>query len=379
MPLPWFDAHLDLAYLAVCGRDMLAPLDPAAAPHPPSAVTLPSLVEGNVRFALATIFTEPTDPDNPPPAPEPQMYPAVDAARAFAVGRAQLEVYLTWRDRDHIGIDLARLFKGDPGVGEVRTGMGVSQPVPFTPEQRLAKLPAKPPLHIGILMENADPIRSPDDLAWWQSRGVCAVGLAWAKPSRYADGNMSPGGLTDPGRALVKEMDRLGVVHDASHLSDRSLGELLDLTDRPVIASHSNCRALVDGINQRHLTDEAIRHIEARAGVIGVNLFSKFLRRRTGVEVSASPWSAPGSRGPEARATIDDCIAHIDHVCSLVGHTRCIGLGSDMDGGFGADGLPRGINAPRDLSRLADALNARNWSDDDIAGFAWKNWAKFWS
>lgn len=92
MPL-WFDAHLDLAYLAVNGRDMLAPLDPASGPHPPAAVTLPSLREGAVRVALATVFTEAVA--DPGAVRDRSQYAAGDADRAHAVGRAQLEVYLT--------------------------------------------------------------------------------------------------------------------------------------------------------------------------------------------------------------------------------------------------------------------------------------------
>ncbi|MCC6321702.1 MAG: membrane dipeptidase [Phycisphaerales bacterium] len=352
----WFDAHLDLAYLAVNGRDMLAPLNPAATPHPPAAVTLPSLHEGGVRFALATIFTEPDGKDA-------EAYPAADPDRAFAVGRAQLEVYLTWRDRALIALDLPACLHIDKGLGQIRGGMGVSQLVNKSPAQRARELP-QTILHTGILIENADPIRSPDDLAWWKARagGVCAIGMAWAKPSRYAGGNSTNLGLTDLGRHLVRAMDALHIVHDASHLSDRAFHELCELTDKPIIASHSNCRALLgDPANQRHLTDAQIREIARRGGVIGLNLFSKFL-----------------SRDP-ARAPLSAALAHIDHICTLTGSRAHIGLGSDMDGGFAADRLPDGINTPRDLHALTDALRAAGWSHADIEAFQFGNWAAFWS
>lgn len=368
----WFDAHLDLAYLAVNGRDMLAPLDVSAGPHPPAAVTLPSLAEGGVRFALATIFTEPDGRDA-------EAYPAGDVQRAFTVGRAQLEVYLTWKDRGIAAIDLPGALRIDPGVGEVRGGMGVAQLMTESPSSRArrivgsGKTSSRPdssgPLHIGILMENADPIRSPEDLGWWKQRGVCAVGMAWAKPSRYAGGNTTDLGLTDLGRAMVREMDRLGVVHDASHLSDRAFRELCDHTDRPIIASHSNSRAILgDPANQRHLTDLQIREITRRGGVIGLNLFSKFLIP-----------TAPGRRPESGRATTRDALAHIDRICELAGDRLHVGLGSDMDGGFAADRLPDGLDHPRSLSRLADALSQHGWSDDEVEGFAYGNWAAFWS
>ncbi|MBX3359421.1 MAG: dipeptidase [Phycisphaeraceae bacterium] len=362
--VPWFDAHLDLACLAVHARDLLAPLDPAQGPWPPGAITLPSLAEAPVRFALATIFTEPVDSESQ--QTEPQMYPAGNSERAFLVGRAQLEVYLTWRDQSAVSLDLVELLRPEPGVGEIRGGMGVAETHALSLDRRLARLPHHSPLRLAILMENADPIRSPGDLQWWVEHGVRVVGMAWAKPSRYAGGNSTDLPISPMGRELVKEIDRLRVIHDASHLSDRSLAELFELTDRALIASHSNCRALVGGggfgENQRHLSDESIREITRRGGVIGLNLFSTFL--------------APGS---PPRARIADCVRHIEHICAIAGHTRAVGLGSDMDGGFGADRLPQGVDSPKDLPRLLEALAARGWADGDLARFAWRNWAEFFA
>lgn len=354
----WFDAHLDLACLALNRRDMLVSLPEdtsAIGPFAPASVTLPELASANVRFALATIFTEPDGDDA-------VAYPSGDAERAHAVGRAQLEAYFTWRDAGRVSIDLPKCLRGDPGIGEIRGGMGVSTISPVPLDKRIARLSEQ--LHIGILIEGADPIRTPDELAWWKERGACAVGLAWARPSRYAGGNTTDLGITDRGRTLVREMDRLGLVHDASHLSDRAFGELLDLTDRRIIASHSNCRAIVDpsGKNQRHLTDEQIRRIIDRNGIIGLNLFSRFLR--------------PG--GLEGRATIAEAISHVERICDLAGSRAHVGLGSDADGGFSALALPEGINGPRDFARLAEALRDRGWNDEHVADFAWKNWASFW-
>jgi membrane dipeptidase len=356
--LLWFDAHLDLAYLAVNGRDMDAPTDACAGPHPPAAVTLPSLREGAVRFALATIFTEAGGQG-------PEGYPVGDAERAHKVGRAQLEVYLTWRDRASAALDLLKSLRIDPHVGEVRGGMGVSEVVPAAALAAARKVARDGKLHIGVLIEGADPIRTPDELPWWVERGAVAIGMAWWRSSRYAGGNGSDDPLTPLGRVLIQQMDAHNVVHDVSHLSDRSLEGLLAATDRTVIASHSNCRALLpldkEGKpNQRHLTDATIREIARRNGVIGLNLLGAFL-----------------NKDPK-EASIDDCIAHIEHVCEVAGHRRIIGLGSDMDGGIRADELPIGIRKPADLAKLADALRARNWTDDDIRGFAAGNWLDFW-
>lgn len=354
-----FDAHLDLACLAVHGRDMLAPPETAGGPWQPGAVTLPSLAEGDVRIALATIFTEAD-------GKEKEGYPAGDVEAAHQRGREQLAVYESWRGAGHITIDLPALLREAARTGAFEGGMGW-------------KTHATTGLHIGILMENADPIRSPDELAWWKGRGVVAVGLAWARSSRYATGNgprpFSNGGadaafgLTDLGRAMVKAMDALGIVHDVSHLSDRAMDELLALTDRPVIASHSNCRAILkgdmgpEGKNHRQLRDESILEIARRGGVIGLNLVRNFI-----------PPREYGKDDP--RPTIDEAVAHVERICEFVGHRRAVGLGTDMDGGITADDLPLGIDRPRDLVKILTCLRARGWSEEEVEGFAWANWAR---
>jgi len=148
----WFDAHLDLAYLDVNRRDMSVPLerlgDDSAGVHPPAAVTLPELREAGVRRCLGTIFTEP-DGDGP------EGYEAGDAESASHVGREQLAVYERWASDGTI--DLA--MRGEFADGDDD---------------------AMPSLTVGVLVGGADPVREPDELAWWAQRGVVAVGLTWA-------------------------------------------------------------------------------------------------------------------------------------------------------------------------------------------------------
>lgn len=375
-----FDAHLDLAYLAVSGRDMLAPSRSSDGPHAPSCVTLPALESGNVRLALATIFTEPVAPGT---STAPEAYPAGDAERAFIVGRAQLEVYRTWADLGRASLAMRERLAGLALFNEVRAGMGSATLFREPATRRASRLLERDPVLLGVLMENADPIRTPAELPWWVERGLVAVGLAWAKSSRYAGGNTTNEGITPLGHELVEHMDRLGVVHDVSHLSDRAFDELMELTPRPVIASHSNCRAIVDhtGTNQRHLRDDQIARIASRGGVIGLNLYSKFLSPRCAAE---------------GRCTIDEAVAHIERVCEIADKVTperwpgdddqtpslwlsgrdCVALGSDADGGFPASRLPEGIDGPAQFHRLADALSARGWRDDEVDNFAFGNWVR---
>ncbi len=353
MPSPprWFDAHLDLAMLAELGRDMHAPLDDCRGELRPAAVTLPSLRDGRVCACLGTIFTEAvTDPSAPDAQTSAFAYPLADADAAYRAGMRQLKLYQAW------------------------AGAGVIELVPRRNAEGLPA-PSSAPLRLGVLIECADPIPSPDDLDQWVEGGVVAIGMAWWHKSRYAAGNgveagSSDDGLTDLGCALVKRMDELGVVHDLSHLSQRSTEQLLELTDAPVIASHSNCRSLLgDRDNeqwQRHLSDETIAEIGRRGGVVGLNLVRNFIR--TGLDPN----------DPTDRPSIDEAAAHVEHVCEVMGHRRGVGLGSDMDGGITAHDLPAGLNTPSELSKIADALSARGWPDDDIHAFAWGNWARFW-
>ncbi|MEM8836169.1 MAG: membrane dipeptidase [Planctomycetota bacterium] len=360
----WFDAHLDLAYLGVSGRELTLPLDQLddsdRIHEGPPAVTLPALRDAGMRLALGTIFTE---PDGEGPA----AYPAGDAFGAHEAGRAQLEYYHTLFGSGQLG--LARWTEEGRLRVHINDPDGSIPPDDYeaeTGEMRaaIADVPGSFPLAIGILMENADPIGSPDTLEWWVERGLAAVGMAWAHPSRYAGGNESDLGLTDLGKELVIAMDALRVVHDVSHLCDRAVDDLLEATDRPVMASHSNCRALLYpsagvGEHQRHLRDDVIKEIAGRGGVIGLNLFGPFVR------------SEPGP------PTVDDAVAHVERICDLTGSTDCVGLGSDMDGGFGSDMLPRGIDTPTGLRALWDALRLRGWSRDELVRFTHGNWLRF--
>ena len=371
----WFDAHLDLACLAVCGRDLARPIAGVVGPFAPGCVSLPDLREAGVRFALGTIFIEQVGAEKSATGITPEQYLEGDVEGASRRGRAQMEVYQTWRDAGLIKLDFPECLRIDPGVGEIRGGMGVSEVRPESLARKSAAVAASDAaLHTGILVEGADSIRSPDELPWWVERGVIACGLAWAKNSRYAMGNsVAPDvavGLTDLGREMVGCLDSLGIVHDLSHLSQRATDDLLGITNQAVIATHSNCRELLggelEGKNQRHLRDETIREIDRRGGIIGLNLFGLFLRK------------APPHKGP-GRPSIDDALRHVERICDLLGHKRSVGLGSDMDGGFGSDAMCVGIERPQHLARLAEALEARGWTADEIVGFTHLNWLRFWS
>src|SRR5262249_11849773 len=143
-------------------------------------------------------------------------------------------------------------------------------------------------LKVVLLMEGADPIRSPDEVPLWFERGVRMVGLTWAMGTRYAGGNHVHGPLTPLGFDMIPALDEVGIIHDASHLADEAFDGLLARARGPIVASHSNCRALLEN-KQRHLRDDQIKAIGERGCIVGLNLYTSFL--------------AVGRQ-----ATIDDCI-----------------------------------------------------------------------
>lgn len=315
----WCDAHIDLAYLALGGRDMALSLDEARTSDAGATITLPSLREGDVRWAFATVFTGQGFEG-------PGGYSEPSEARAKAI--EQLDVYRRWEDDGSV-----RIVRSAPDL----------------------ELGGDHALRIVLLMEGGDPIDAPGDVAWWRDVGVRIVGLSWWPGSRYSGGNGKHGPLTEAGRAVVDAISEAGLIHDLSHLADESAWELLDRTEGPVIASHSNARALMDGTDQRHLSDELIAAIGARGGVVGLNLYQRFLT----LEDSVSP---------------EATIGHVLHAAEVMGRRDGVGLGSDADGGFGADGLPEGVDRPADYLHLAEALRSAGWTDDEVAGFASANW-----
>ncbi len=145
-------------------------------------------------------------------------------------------------------------------------------------------------------------------------------------PGTYAFGTHATGGIGQRGRELLTEMQRLGIILDATHLCDESFWEALEHFDGPVWASHNNCRALVD--DTRQFTDEQLKALIDRGAVIGAALDAWMM----------VPGWVRGKTTPEsAGVTLEHMVDHIDHVCQLAGNARHSGIGTDLDGGFGRE------------------------------------------
>ena len=217
---------------------------------------------------------------------------------------------------------------------------------------------------IGLvpLMEGADGIREPREAEAWMERGLRIVGLSWAG-TRYAGGTGEPGPLTDDGRALLEVMGDVGLMLDLSHASEQSFFEALERFDGTVLASHSNPRAVCQPrVAERNLSDAQIRALAERGGVMGIVPYNALLK--TG-------WAK--SDGKHA-ATMLDVAAAIDHVCQVTGSAVHVGLGSDFDGGFGAESTPAGIDTVADLMHLDGALAERGYSPTEVEAVLGGNW-----
>ena len=322
-PKSWFDAHLDLAYLALHGRAMNVPIGEVQRREPGAALTIPQLTVGGVKQIFATVFVQPWD-NRPSETNGPWCFHDLEEAHRAAT--AQLDIYDRW-------FDTGLLQKPR------QEDLGHLSPTAW------------------ILMEGCDAIREISDLDYFHKRGVDAISLTWIHTNRWAAGNQAEGGLSNDGRRLLGRAADLGIIVDVSHLSDAAFFDVVGEYPGWIIASHSNARSLLPKPlqNSRNLTDEQIRRLADRGGVIGINLYSKFLT--------------------SGRADIADVVRHIRHIAEITGSMRHVGLGSDMDGGFDRTSLPVHLQSHADLPRLADAMAQAGFSDGDIISFASVNWS----
>ena len=223
------------------------------------------------------------------------------------------------------------------------------------------------PVGLIYLMEGADGIRSPHELGEWWDMGLRMIGLAWAG-TRYCGGTGDPGPLTKEGRQLISAMADFNFMLDLSHMDEAAALESLDRYEGPVMATHANCAALMQGAEtNRHLPDRVIRGLIERDGVIGVIPLNTFLK---------VGWLRKnGSRREEV--PLDVLIAHIEHICQLAGDANHAAIGSDFDGGFGLQSIPPELDSIADLQLIASRLIARGYGESDAANVLGGNWLRF--
>jgi len=215
---------------------------------------------------------------------------------------------------------------------------------------------------IVMLMEGADPIVQPQRVEEWYERGVRIVGPAWVAGTRYAGGNGAPGPLTDEGARLLRAMLDLNMALDVSHLSDQACLQALERYDGPVLASHSNPRALVPG--PRQLSNDMLKALLEHDGIVGILPVNPMLKEG---------WRK-GDRKDEV--TLERVVAAMDVVCQMAGDAQHVGMGTDFDGGFGAESAPAELDTVADVGKIADALKSRGYAAADIEAVMGGNWLR---
>ena len=350
------DSHLDLAWNALSwNRDITRPLAEinsyesgmTAKARGRATTSFPQMRRGGVAVCLATVLAR-AKPEMRPEAGLPRTSPDfVHADIAYASAQGQLAYYRLLEARGelrmlHTAADLEQHWRQWQGNGDRR---------------RL-------PIGAILAMEGADPIVSPAQAEAWFHLGLRSVGLAHYGKSRYAVGTGDRGSLTNEGRQLLAELERLGMILDVTHLSEPSFFEALDGFGGAVMASHNNCRALVPG--DRQFSDQQIKLLIQRGAVIGVACDAWMLHPN---------WEI--GKTPREVVRLDAVVDHLDHICQLAGNCRHAAIGSDLDGGYGTEQTPLGLDSIADLQALGEMLSRRGYGDADIDAIFHGNWLTF--
>ncbi len=213
----------------------------------------------------------------------------------------------------------------------------------------------KKPIYYILSLEGADSIRTIADLETSWNQGLRTMGPAHYGICRYALGHDQVGPLSAIGKDLVREMDRLKLILDVTHLSDGCFWDALDIFNGSVWASHSNCRSLVP--DPRQFSDEQLLALIKRGGVIGSALDAWMMVRG---------WTRGVTTPQQMNLKLEVIVDHIDHVCQLAGNSLHAGIGTDLDGGYGTEQTPADLDTITDLARIPAMLEARGYKCNDI-------------
>ena len=207
-----------------------------------------------------------------------------------------------------------------------------------------------------LSLEGGEVIESLEDVDYLHSIGVRCVNLAWNNSNKICGGADDPDtDITPFGCDVVKKLNEKGILIDVSHLNDKSFYSVADITTKPLIASHSNSRAVCN--HRRNLTDEMFKKICESGGCVGINLYPPFVKE-TG------------------KCNIDDVLIHIEHFMNHGGENH-IGIGADFDGV--SDNLPEGIKGCQDLYKVFDKMYDLGYSDDIVEKVTHRNFRRIFT
>ena len=228
------------------------------------------------------------------------------------------------------------------------------------------KQAAKLPIGYILSLEGADSLVTLAHVERSYADGLRAIGPAHYGPGIYAHGTDATGPLAAKGRELLKEMDRLGMILDTTHLCDESFWEALDLFKGPLWASHQNCRVLAPW--NRQFADDQIKAVIHRGGVLGMAFDAIMM---------VPGWIHNRSKPADFQLKLERICEHIDHICQLAGNSQHVGIGTDLDGGYGNEQTPMDLNSIRDLQSLPALLRNRGYKLSDIEDIMHGNFLRF--
>jgi membrane dipeptidase len=346
------DAHLDLSMNALeWNRDLRKPVaeingrEKGLTDKPDrgsATVSLPELRKGNIGLVVATQIARYVAQGNTLPGwHSPQQ--------AWAQTQGQLAWYKAMEEEGEM-IQINNLETLEKHIALWTSDDGVDNK----------------PIGYILSLEGADSLITVQHLERAWHYGLRAVGPAHYGPGRYAQGTDATGFMGEKGKALLKEMERLNIILDATHLCDDSFWEALQNFNGHVWASHNNVRTLVD--HNRQFSDKQLMELIGRSAVIGGALDAWMM---------VPGWIRGESTPAAMNCNLEKLIDHLDHICQLAGNTRHVGIGSDLDGAFGREQCPYDLETIADLQKLPSLFIKRGYSQTDIENIMHGNWLRF--
>jgi membrane dipeptidase len=346
------DAHLDLSMNALeWNRDLRKPVaeinerEEGMTDKPDRAkgvVSLPELRKGNIGLVVGTQIARYVAPGNPLPgwhSPE-QAWAQTQGQAAWYKAMEDAGEMVQINNFESLDKHISLWFDGQPNDDK--------------------------PVGYILSLEGADSIVTIKHLERAYNYGLRAVGPAHYGPGRYAQGTDATGFMGQAGHELLKEMERLNIILDATHLCDDSFWEALDHFNGHVWASHNNCRALVN--HNRQYSDEQIKELVKRGAVIGAALDAWMM---------VPGWVRGKSDPKEMNCSLEVMIDHVDHICQIAGNSMHVGIGSDLDGAFGREQCPYDLETIADLQKIPALLKKRGYSETDVENLMYGNWLRF--
>ncbi|RTL59514.1 MAG: peptidase M19 [Sphingobacteriales bacterium] len=347
-----FDAHLDLAMNAMeWNRDLTRPVKQinqreAGLTDKPdrgnAVVSLPELRKGNIGLVVATQVARYVSPKS-----------SLQGWHSPQQAWAQTQAQLAW-------------YKTMEAAGEMKQVIDLSSLKSHLKNWNNSKNNTKKPVGYILSLEGADSLITVDHLEKAYEYGLRAVGPAHYGPGRYANGTNATGKMKANGIALLKKMEALNIILDATHLCDDAFWQAMDHFNGPVWASHNNCRSIVN--HNRQFSDEMIKELISRGAVIGASMDAWMI---------VPGWVKGKSTPKKMKCNLDRVIDHIDHVCQIAGNSNHAGIGSDLDGAFGKEQCPYDINTISDLKKIPSLFKKRGYTNDDIEKIMNRNWVSF--